>query len=185
MIFPDQNNFPPATTHLPLELMKRTLFFTLLLTLVFLVSIVTLGQAQEANPGTTVTDDEVNAVAKQLYCPVCENIPLDVCGTKACEDWRQEIRLKLSEGWTEDEIKDYFVTRFGDRVLAAPPARGLNWLVYVVPPIAFIAGVFILFKGIQSLRQGSEDDLVEELEIETSDDPYLAQFEKELKNSDQ
>jgi cytochrome c-type biogenesis protein CcmH len=165
--------------------MKRTLFFTILLILVFLLSVVTLGQAQEANPGTVITDDEVNAVAKQLYCPVCENIPLDVCGTQACADWRAEIRLKLSEGWTEDEIKQYFVNRFGDRVLAAPPARGLNWLVYVVPPVAFSAGVFILYKGIQSLRQGTEDDLTEEIEEADSDDPYLAQFEKELKNSNQ
>ena len=41
---------------------------------------------------SAITDDQVNAIANQLYCPVCENIPLDTCGTLACEDWREEIR---------------------------------------------------------------------------------------------
>ncbi len=34
--------------------------------------------------GQPPTDDEVNRIAKQLYCPVCENTPLDVCPTQAC-----------------------------------------------------------------------------------------------------
>ena len=84
-------------------------------------------------PGIGPTDDDVNAVAKQLFCPVCENIPLDTCGTAACEQWRGIIREKLSEGWTEDQIKNYFVEQYGDRVLAEPPAQGFNWVVYLVP----------------------------------------------------
>ncbi|MDX1437375.1 MAG: cytochrome c-type biogenesis protein CcmH, partial [Anaerolineales bacterium] len=63
--------------------------------------------AQESGP----TDDEVNAIAKGMYCPVCENIPLDVCPTPACIQWRAVIRDKLAEGWTETQIKDYFVAQ--------------------------------------------------------------------------
>ena len=70
--------------------------------------------AQEEVP--LVPQDDVNAVAKQLYCPVCENIPLDVCPTQACEEWRGLIRLKLSEGWSADQIKTYFVEQYGDQL---------------------------------------------------------------------
>ena len=42
--------------------------------------------------GPTPTDDEVNRIAKQLYCPVCESTPLDVCPTEACRQWRDLIR---------------------------------------------------------------------------------------------
>ncbi len=160
--------------------MKRNLFFTILLTLVFLISGVTSGQAQEIDT-SGVTDNDVNAIAKQLYCPVCENIPLDVCGTQACADWREEIRVRLAEGWTEDQIKQYFVDRFGDRVLATPPASGLNWLVYIVPPTAFIAGVIILIRGIQSWRAGTASDEEEAIPTAISDDPYIAQLEDALK----
>jgi cytochrome c-type biogenesis protein CcmH len=87
----------------------------------------------------------VNAIAKQLYCPVCENIPLDVCPTQACTQWRELIREKLALGWDEQQIKDYFALQYGDRVLAEPPRRGLNWLVYVLPPITLLAGGVLLY----------------------------------------
>jgi cytochrome c-type biogenesis protein CcmH len=158
--------------------MKKYIAFTILI-LVLMFSWTT-GFAQESNP-ESITDNQVNAVAKQLYCPVCENIPLDVCGTQACADWREEIRQKLAEGWDEDEIKQYFVDRFGDRVLATPPARGLNWIVYIVPPAAFLAGVFILYRGLKSWRElADEPNEVEESKQEIDDD-YIARLEEELK----
>jgi cytochrome c-type biogenesis protein CcmH len=139
--------------------------------------------AQEKGTGT-ISDDEVNAIAKQLYCPVCENIPLDVCGTQACAQWRELIREKLAQGWNEEEIKEYFVLQYGDRVLAEPPREGLNWLVYIIPPLAFLAGVFILFRGIQSWRQiepPEEDEAIEDTEPL---DDYVARLEEELRDKD-
>ena len=135
--------------------------------------------AQGELPGGP-TDDDVNAVAKQLYCPVCENIPLDVCPTQACEEWRELIRLKLSEGWSETQIKDYFVEQYGDRVLATPPATGFNWLVYIVPPLAILLGVFLLYKAFRSLRSVEEADTIEVPEEEISEE-YVAQLEEELR----
>ncbi len=108
--------------------------------------------AQDPTP-PSIPDDAVNAVAKQLYCPVCENTPLDVCPTQACAEWRELIREMLAEGKTEAQIKQYFVDRFGDRVLAAPPARGLNWLVYVIPPVAILAGAFLLWQAFRSWKR--------------------------------
>ena len=104
--------------------------------------------AQDSGP----TDDEVNAVAKQLYCPICENIPLDACGMQVCEQWRGIIRDKLAEGWTEDQIKEYFVTQYGDRVLAEPPRQGFNWIVYIVPLIVFVGGGVLFYRGIKRWR---------------------------------
>src|SRR3989304_9188934 len=70
------------------------------------------------------TDDEVNAVAKKLYCPVCPNTPLDVCETQACKDWRAQIKDQLSQGWTEQAVMEYFVKQYGERVLAGPERGG-------------------------------------------------------------
>jgi cytochrome c-type biogenesis protein CcmH len=164
--------------------MKRTIFSSTIFILVILFTFGTLVFAQDVNP-STVTDDEVNAIAKQLYCPVCENIPLDVCGTQACAQWRELIREKLAQSWGEDEIKEYFVLHYGDRVLAEPPRSGLNWLVYIVPPAAFLAGVFILFRGVQSWRKMAAIDAAEtEKEGELMDD-YVIRMEEELRRSDQ
>src|SRR5512135_3225730 len=104
-----------------------------ILVLLLLLGTAWVVSAQQAQP--TPSDDQVNRVAKQLYCPVCENIPLDVCPTQACQEWRDLIRQKLALGWSDQQIKDYFALQYGDRVLAEPPRRGLNWLVYFLPPV--------------------------------------------------
>ena len=134
-----------------------------------------------AAQGTTPTDDEVNAIAKQLYCPVCENIPLDVCPTQACAQWRDTIRLKLAEGWTERQIKDYFVEQYGARVLATPPAEGLNWLVYLLPPVAFLAGAFLLFRALRSWRRAAAAAPAAPAATAASEDPYVRRLEDELR----
>ena len=139
--------------------------------------------AQGAEPGSP-TDDEVNAIAKQLYCPVCENIPLDVCPTQACAQWRDLIRQKLSEGWSEQQIKDYFVEQYGERVLGAPPARGFNWLVYLVPPVAILAGIYILYKAFLSMRAKPAEQAAPEAQVEIPSDDYIRRMEEELRKKD-
>lgn len=127
------------------------------------------------------SDDEVNAVARQLFCPVCENTPLDVCPTQACAQWRELIRTKLSEGWSAEQIKQYFATQYGARVLSEPPKQGLNWLVYIVPPVLMLIGVYILFRAVQSMRKPLPV-IEQEAETPLSDsDEYLRRVEEELK----
>ena len=66
-------------------------------TLVFVLSTLTI--ATVSAQGSTPTDDEVNAIARQLYCPVCENTPLDVCPTDACKEWREEKEVTTVVVW--------------------------------------------------------------------------------------
>jgi cytochrome c-type biogenesis protein CcmH len=135
----------------------------------------------------TPSDDEVNRIAHQLYCPVCENTPLDVCPTEACRQWRDLIRQQLSQGWTEDQIKQYFVVQYGVRVLAEPPQAGLNWLIYILPPVIIVVGAILLLRamkmwtrpavsptktvpatsnGEQTIKDAPKDDYVMRLEEE-------------------
>ena len=156
---------------------KYLLAFTVILLVA--LSLVSEVLAQAPSP-LQPSDDQVNAIAKQLYCPVCENIPLDVCGTQACAQWRELIREKLGQGWSEAQIKQYFVDQYGDRVLATPPARGLNWLVYIVPPLAIIAGIYILFRAFQSWKQPAPVDVQEDAAPAQTDE-YVMRLEEELK----
>lgn len=133
------------------------------------------------------TDDEVNAVAHQLYCPVCQNTPLDVCPTDACRDWREQIRGMLAEGKTEEEILQYFVDQFGDRVLSATPVTTkFNWIIYIIPPLIILAGAVILFRSLKewttprSVEAGPGADQ-DAGEASSSKDDYVARLEAELK----
>ena len=160
------------------ELLKKGCL-AILLGLAFAVLAAGQGLARE-NGQAGITDDQVNAVAKQLYCPVCENIPLDVCGTQACAQWRELIREKLGQGWSEAQIKQYFVDQYGDRVLATPPAHGLNWLVYLVPPVAIVAGFYILYRALKAWKQPPPQASAEASDPAQPDE-YILRLEEELK----
>jgi cytochrome c-type biogenesis protein CcmH len=105
-----------------------------------------VGPVAAQDPTRVVTDDEVNAIAKDLYCPVCESTPLDVCPTQACADWREVIRIKLSQGQTKREIEAYFAEQYGARALAAPPREGFTLAVWVAP-ILLIVVAAVFFTG--------------------------------------
>jgi cytochrome c-type biogenesis protein CcmH len=169
---------------------RRGRFFTAqkiwlvaVLALALALSVTMVAVAQDSTP-RPITDDQVNAVARGLYCPVCENIPLDVCPTQACAQWRELIRVKLAQGWTDTQIKQYFVDQYGDRVLATPPARGLNWLVYIIPPVAILAGVYILYRAFQAWKKPeltTPAATSAQGEPTTIDNQYIVRIEEELK----
>ena len=124
------------------------------------------------------SDDEVNRIAGQLFCPICDNMPLDVCPIEACQQWRELIREQLAEGWSEGEIKAYFVSQYGDRVLGVPPRSGLNWVLYLAPPAVILVGFVLLFAKMKRQPQG-------QITQETvQKDPYLEQVERDLENFD-
>jgi cytochrome c-type biogenesis protein CcmH len=163
--------------------MKIRLLLPMVLFLVLLT--VSAASAQSPTP-VAVTDDQVNAVARELYCPECENIPLDVCPSQACIDMRAEIRLKLEQGWTKAQIKNYYVERYGDRVLGAPPAHGWTWLMYVIPPVAILASAIVLYRVLRSWKRPPPAADVQAPEIQNPPaamDDYVARLEAELKKA--
>ncbi|MCA9939300.1 MAG: cytochrome c-type biogenesis protein CcmH [Anaerolineales bacterium] len=160
---------------------NKTRFLTLLF---LLLAVAALAAAPAAlAQSTAITDDQVNEVAHDLYCPVCESTPLDVCPTQACRDWREVIRTQLAEGRSKQQIMDYFAEQYGDRVLAEPPRSGFDLIVWILPAAAVIGGGFFFARYLNRLRR-PEDDRDEEAPPSSpppsGEDPYLARVEKEL-----
>jgi len=157
------------------KLLRITFYVSLLLLVIFGAATSVLAQGEEP------TDDEVNRIAKQLYCPVCESTPLDVCPTEACRQWRDLIRQMLSEGKSEDEIKQYFVAQYGARVLNEPPNRLIS---YAVPVVAFLLGAFMLYRGFRMWLKPVEteaDSSEDEAKPSVPQDEYIQKFEEEMK----
>ena len=156
------------------NILRITLYVSLLLLVIFGASTQAFAQGEEP------TDDEVNRIAKQLFCPVCESTPLDVCPTEACRQWRDLIRQMLSEGKSEEEIKQYFVAQYGARVLAEPPNKLAS---YAVPVVAFLAGAFLLFRGFRMWMKPveAEAEFGEDEAQPVTQDDYIQKFEEEMK----
>lgn len=128
------------------------IFFTVLAALLVTVNVLAQDPAPTTAPLIAISDNEVNLVAKKLYCPVCPNTPLDVCETTACKDWRAQIKDQLSQGWTEQAVMDYFVTQYGERVLAEPERGGFTSLVWMLPVLIFALGLVVVVLVLRSWR---------------------------------
>ncbi len=170
--------------------MNRSLrFFGGVVWLALVISLVLLARVADAQdsgtpvPQRQVTSDDVNRIARQMYCPVCENEPLDACRTAACQQWRAQIAQMLSEGQTEDQIKQYFVDRYGLRVLAQPPAEGNSLLLWVLPIVGLVAGavyVFLLMRRMRARAAAAPSTPI--TPAKTSGDEYVDRVEQDLKN---
>lgn len=127
-------------------------------------------------------DAETMRVAKGLYCPVCPGVPLDVCDTQACEQWRALIKQKLTDGQTEAQIDAYFEQQYGERVLGAPRAEGFNLIVYALPSFAVAAGAALLYLFAQHRTLSITPLAPPDVSLPPS--PYRSRIEQELKEND-
>lgn len=162
--------------------MKNRKLFRLIL-LAFLLALLPVAVNAQDEP---ISDDEVNAVAKDVYCPVCESTPLDVCPTAACADWRELIRTKLAEGQSREDILDYFARQYGDGVLSNPPRRGASLVVlWILPALGVLLGLLLFSWLLRGMRKTAPQApaALPRPKSSTGDptlDDYIARVEKEI-----
>ncbi len=126
------------------------------LLVVSLLVISTLGSPPllAQDEATGVTADEVNDVARDLWCPLCGGrLRLDSCELKACAQMREVIAIKLAEGEDAASIQDYFLEQYGPQVLGVPPRRGFNWLAWILPLVAVGGGGIFLWLRLQQMSR--------------------------------
>lgn len=96
--------------------------------------------------GQTPTPNQINAVARELWCPLCNGVRLDNCELQACIQMREVIAQKLTAGESKEQIKAYFVQQYGDVVLGAPANEGFNRVVWLLPVlIALTAAGWLVY----------------------------------------
>ncbi len=125
---------------------KRPRICSIVALLVLMLSSAVQARAQDEG----VTDNDVIRVAERMYCPVCENIPLDDCETIACVEWKAEIRTQLAAGRSGQDVIDSFVARFGDNVVGVPQDPVLRALTVIMP---LLATALALGAGVYTFRR--------------------------------
>lgn len=91
-------------------------------------------------------EEQVRRIAAELRCPVCQNLSAADSPSELAQQMRGVILEQLKEGKTPEQIKAYFVSKYGEWVLLAPTPKGFSLLVWVLPFVAVGAGIiFVLF----------------------------------------
>jgi cytochrome c-type biogenesis protein CcmH len=95
------------------------------------------------DPREAELDARAAEVAGELRCPVCRNQSVLESNAELSREMQNVVRERLAAGETPEEVKAYFVSRYGEWILLQPRARGINLLVYGLPALALIAGFLI------------------------------------------
>ena len=116
-------------------------------------------------------------------CPVCPSETIDQSRVELAQQMRDLVVEMLEQGRSKEEILDFFVSRYGEDVLGAPPKSGFNILIWVVPVLALPVVVAILVMVLRNMRRRQGDPTEGSLASSGSEEdlkPYLACVDEEM-----
>ena len=121
-------------------------------------------------PAQAVTPDEIlddpileeraRELSAKLRCLVCQNQSIDDSDAPLAKDLRILVRQKLIEGNSNNEVLDFVVSKYGEFVLLQPKFGSHTLVLWTLPPIIFLAGIFtviLIFHRNHKTRQDSTE----------------------------
>lgn len=115
-----------------------------------LATIVALG-AVMATSSVAIEPDErlpdpalearARALSAELRCLVCQNQSIDDSNAELAKDLRVLVRDRIAAGYSDREVLDFVVARYGDFVLLRPPFKVSTLLLWLAPFLVLIAAI--------------------------------------------
>lgn len=97
-------------------------------------------------------------LAAQLRCPVCQGLSLQDSPSELSQQMRDVVRAQIELGKSDEEVKAYFVGRYGEWILMEPKARGFNLLIYILPFLGLLAGGAVLVFAVRRWTRASASE---------------------------
>jgi len=127
---------------------------------------------------------EAKQLEAKLMAPCCWAQQVSLHQSPAADEIKQTIRTLLAEGKTSEQILDFYVEQYGDRILAEPPARGFSRLIYVAPWVFLVASVGLVIVVIRRLRAVSPAPARTERAAASPSEDEADRIDEELRNLD-
>jgi cytochrome c-type biogenesis protein CcmH len=122
--------------------------------IVALIALATLVSGPpSASSAAPVNEDQVREIGAELRCVVCQNLSVADSPSETAHQMREIIRERLASGESAEQIKAYFVEKYGLWILLAPPRRGFNLVVWVVPFAGLAVGLVLVAFVIRRWRR--------------------------------
>jgi cytochrome c-type biogenesis protein CcmH len=88
-------------------------------------------------------DEQTRRIAAELRCPVCQNLSVADSPSELAQQMRALIAEQLQQGKTPEQVKSFFVSKYGEWVLLAPEPKGFSLLLWVFPYAAALGGIIL------------------------------------------
>lgn len=87
---------------------------------------------------------KTTAVAATLRCPVCQGESIQDSPSELARQMRDVVKERLRSGESPEQVKAYFVGRYGEWILLEPRMTGLNVALYLLPVVLVIGGLALV-----------------------------------------
>lgn len=101
-------------------------------------------------------EERAQQLEKTILCPICPGESIDQSQTELARQMRGIVREKIDRGWTDEQIRGFFVERYGPEVIMEPPRRGFHLMAWVLPPAGIAAGIVALFLALRRMGRAGE-----------------------------
>jgi cytochrome c-type biogenesis protein CcmH len=135
-----------------------------------LLVLMLLGAPQGTPLSGEPLETRTNEIAALVRCPVCQGMSIADSKSEMAINMKKRVHELLSQGYTEEQILADFEQSYGQFVLLKPKFEGVNALVWIVPVLAVIAGIVVVFRKLKPTANHQAPA--------TTTDPYLAQVRK-------
>ncbi len=134
-----------------------------------------------APPDPATAQERTRDIGSGLRCPVCQGLSVADSNANSAQVMFDRIGELVRLGYSKQQIEDYFVERYGEWVLLAPPAEGLHWIIWLGPVVAFVIGAGGI--GLRA-RRASHTPVSAPVAAAPSSDPYRDRILAELEGAE-
>lgn len=130
-------------------------------------------------------EQRAHALNKSIMCPVCPGESIDQSQIALAVQMRGIVSEKLANGWSDRQIREFFVERYGPSVLLEPPTEGVSLAVWLLPPIGVAAAIAVFVFVLRQMRRKPAEASIEGGDDTMSDDelqPYYERIEASVKD---
>jgi cytochrome c-type biogenesis protein CcmH len=138
-------------------------------------------QQPGADPLSPELEVRVHALGKELRCPICQGLSIADSPSSMARGQMDKVRELITQGKSDDEIREYFVARYGEWVLMEPARKGAGWLVWLAPFAVILLGAVLVVSQLK--RKKSSPPPVSPsapAPVASSGDAYLDAIRREV-----
>lgn len=102
-----------------------------------------------AEPSSAEVNRRADALSAQLRCPVCQGLSVRDSPSEVARTMRARVHDLVAAGRSDEEVRAFFVARYGEWILLSPPRRGIGLAVWVLPPVIVLSGLLLVVFSIR------------------------------------
>lgn len=105
--------------------------------------------AAVSDGGPRTTAERAQAISESIKCPTCQGQSVADSAAPSARAIRTEVARRLEAGKTDDQIRDYIASIYGEESLLTPPRDGVAGLIWFLPVavlVAALGGLIAVFR---------------------------------------